>query len=199
MDRNEVRLSDIATIQVGYQARGRIEENLDADFTILRSQDFDENGKLLLDSAMQFSPSPMIDPENYLVDVGDILVQARGQNHLAYIINKPLEKTVASNTFYIVRIQGRERVLSSYLTWWINQTKVQAYFKQERGVSTIPFISKSVLSQAPILVPPLEIQKKICDLIDLWRREQLLSQQLLEKKDVLIQAICRKLAISGKE
>lgn len=199
MDRNEVRLSDIATIQVGYQARGRIEENLDADFTILRSQDFDENGKLLLDSAMQFSPSTMIDPENYLVDVGDILVQARGQNHLAYIINKPLEKTVASNTFYIVRIQGRERVLSSYLTWWINQTKVQAYFKQERGVSTIPFISKSVLSQAPILVPPLEIQKKICDLIDLWRREQLLSQQLLEKKDVLIQAICRKLAISGKE
>ena len=57
MEGYETKLGEIAEIQVGYQARGRIDENLDGKFVILRPQDFNENGELLLDDAMRFSPS----------------------------------------------------------------------------------------------------------------------------------------------
>ncbi len=185
----EVILSDIAQIQMGYQARGKIEENLDGDFTIIRSQDFNDEGKLVLDYAMRFFPSVNIDPQNYLINAGDILVQARGQNHKAYLISEPLENTVASNSFYIVRIKEETNVFPFYLTWWINQPMVQNYFEQEQGLSTIPFISKRGISKAPVIVPPLIIQERISNLMTLWQQEQGLIQRLAERKESLIQAV----------
>lgn len=192
MDSYEISLSDIAKVQVGYQARGKIEESLDGDFTIVRSQDFNDDGKLILDQAMRFFPADNIDPQNYLITAGDILVQARGQNHRAYLIEEELENTVASNSFYIVHIMESANVLPSYLAWWINQAKVQKYFEQEQGLSTIPFISKSGLSKAPVVVPPLNLQKQIGELIVLWKKEQGLLHQFTEKKEIFIQAVAQK-------
>ncbi len=187
-------LREIADIRIGYQTRGRIEENLGGDFTIIRPQDFDGAGNLLLDQAMRFSPPSKIDPQKYLITGGDILVQARGQSHLAYMIEEPLENTVAANTFYIIRITEQAKVFPAYLAWWINQPLVQAHFKQERVISTIPFISKTGLAEAPILVPPLKIQEKIIELIRLWQQEQGLIRQLIQKKDILIRAVARNAA-----
>lgn len=192
MDDYKGFLSDIAKIQVGYQARGRIEENLDGNYTIVRSQDFNDDGWLMLDQAMRFYPPPIIDPVNYLILAGDILVRARGQSHFAYFVEEVPENTVAANTFYIVRIKDGATVFPDYLAWWINQPKVQTYFEQEQGVSTIPFISKHVLSKASVIIPPLQIQEKISDLNALWQQEQKLLQRLTQTKDSLIQAVARK-------
>ncbi len=194
MNNYKTKLLEIADIQVGYQARGRIEENLGGDFTIIRPQDFDGAGNLLFDQAMHFSPSSKIDPQKYLITIVDILVQARGQSHMAYLIQEPLVNSVAANSFYIIRINEQEKIIPDYLAWWINQPKVQTYFKQARGISTIPFISKSVLSFAPVLIPPLKIQEKIIEIIRLWQQEQGLLQMLIQKKDVLIQAVARNAA-----
>ncbi len=189
MDGYEVILSDIAKIQVGYQARSKIEESFNGEFAIVRSRNFDEHGRLDLDQIMRFFPSPNIDPQNYLITVGDILVQARGQYHNAYLIGEPLENTVAANSFYIIRIKEEVTVFPAYLTWWINQPKVQAYFEREQGLSTIPFISKSGLSNARVVIPPLKIQEKVSDLIALWQQEQGLLQRLTQKKERLIEAV----------
>lgn len=194
MDGYDAKLLEIADIQVGYQTRGRIEENLSGDFTIIRPQDFDSAGNLLLDQVMRFSPSSKIDTQNYLIPIVDILVQARGQSHKAYLIQEPLVNSVAANSFYIIRINKQGKILPEYLAWWINQPLVQAYFKKVRGISTVPFISKTVLAEASILVPPLKTQEQIIDLIQLWQQEQGLQQQLIQKKDSLIQAVARNAA-----
>jgi restriction endonuclease S subunit len=194
VDTYEVRLEKIANIQVGYQSRGRIEEDLDGYYAIIRSQDFDDSGNLILSEAMRFSPK--IDPQKYLIDAGDILVQARGQNHFAFLIEGEINNTVASNSFYIVRLKEHDKVLPAYLTWWLNRTTVQAYFQQVRGVSTIPFISKPDLQNTRIRIPPMETQKNISQLMQLWQREQKLNRQLLEKKEMIVQEVCRKACIT---
>ena len=194
VDTYEVRLEKIANIQVGYQSRGRIEEDLDGNYTIIRSQDFDGAGNLILSEGMRFSPK--IDPQKYLVDAGDILVQARGQNHFAFLIEGEINNTVASNSFYIVRIKEHNKVIPVYLAWWLNLTTVQAYFQQVRGVSTIPFISKADLQNTGIYIPPLETQKNISQLMQIWQREQKLNQQLIEKKEMIVQEICLKACIT---
>ncbi len=194
VDTYEVRLGKIANIQVGYQSRGRIEEDLSGDYAIIRSQDFDGAGNLLLSEAMRFSPK--IDPQKYLVDAGDILVQARGQNHFAFLLENETNKTVASNSFYIVHLKEHNKVIPAYLAWWLNRTTVQAYFQQVQGVSTIPFISKADLQNTRIRIPPMETQKNISQLMQLWQREQKLNQQLLEKKEMIVQEVCQKASIS---
>ena len=190
----EERLGKIANIRVGYQSRGRIEEDLDGDYAIIRSQNFDGAENLLLSEAMRFSPK--IDPQKHLVDAGDILVQARGQNHFAYLLENDTNNTVASNSFYVVRLKEHNKVIPAYLVWWLNRTTVQAYFQQVRGVSTIPFISKADLQNTRIRIPPMETQKNISQLMQLWQREQKLNQQLIEKKDMIVQEVCRKASIT---
>jgi restriction endonuclease S subunit len=190
----EERLGKIANIRVGYQSRGRIEEDLDGDYAIIRSQNFDGAGNLLLSEAMRFSPK--IDPQKYLVDAGDILVQARGQNHFAYLLENDTNNTVASNSFYVVRLKEHNKVIPTYLAWWLNLAMVQAYFQQVRGVSTIPFISKADLQNTRIRIPPMETQKNVSQLMQLWQREQTLNQQLIEKKEMIVQEVCRKASIT---
>lgn len=199
MNIDYLKLSEIADIQVGYQARGKIEENLDGDFTIIRPQDFSDEGCLRCDEAMRFSSSSKVDAQKYLITAGDVLFQARGHNHLSYLIEEPLEKAVAANTFYIIRLKEHEKVLPAYLTWWIKQADVQTYFKQEQVVSTIPFISKAVLLNTRIRIPPIEIQAKISKLMQLWQRDKELARQLTKKKEILINTVARKATINPQE
>lgn len=199
MGDKKVILREVADIRIGYQARGRIDEDLYGNFTIVRSQDFDDNGKLNLKEAMSFYPSANIDPLKYLISAGDILVQARGQSHLAYLIDQPLMNTVAANSFYIIQIVDRDKVIPVYLAWWINQPKVQAYFEKVIGPSTIPFITKAALAETSIPILPLDIQSKISELILLWQREQSLLQYFEQKKETYIHAVARKAVADSME
>ena len=198
MDDQNRLLDEVAKIQVGYQARGKIEENLDGIFTIVRPQDFTDNGELVLDQAMRFFPTN-IDPQKYLISSGDILVQVRGQNHNAYLIQEPLENAVVSNSFYIIRIKDKVRLLPSYLVWWINQRTVQIYFEKEQGLSTIPFISKSSLSKAKNAMSQRIVAELISDIEVLWRQEQELRQQFTQLKRTLIQAVAHQAIEQSKE
>ena len=199
MTNHQTTLKEITKVRVGYQARGRIEEDLDGDFVIIHPQDFSENGSLNITDAMRFRPALRIDPRKHLVSAGDILLQARGLTHQAYLIDEPLENAVAANTFYIVRILDEAKVLPAYLTWWMNQPTVQGYFERGRSVSTIPFISKKVLLDAPVEIPPLAMQEKISSLVKLWQREQGLLDDLKNNRENLIHAVARKAVADSLE
>lgn len=185
---NTLKLKDIATAQVGYQSRGKLDESHNGDFTILRPQDFDAFGRLKLDSPSRFFGNVDPDPYKYLISRGDILVQARGQQHCAYFIDQPLENTLASNSFHVIKDIDTSRIQPEFLAWWINQPIVQKYFEQEQGMSTVPFISLSALLDAPLVLPTSETQNTISRLVDGWRKERDLHQRFVIKKDQLIQA-----------
>lgn len=185
---HEECLGNIANIQIGYQSRGRIEEDLRGGFILIRPQDIEDTGIILQGTGLRFSPT--INPDNCVITPGDILIQARGQRHSAFLTQDIPSRAVASNSFYIVCIQDHNTIVPGYLVWWLNLPNVQAYFEQMRGVSTIPFISKSVLEKTKVRIPPLDIQNDINSLMELWQREQKLTHQLLAKKESLIQEIC---------
>lgn len=185
---NRLKIKHIATAQVGYQARGRLRESPDGDYIILRAQDFDSQGRLNLENATRFFAEEAIDPRKYTVIQGDILVQARGQQNVAYYIDVDVENVVASNSFYIIRIEPESGIQPFFLAWWINQSVVQKYFEQEKGISTIGFISLKALLEAPVILPSTEEQNAISELVFLWQKEQDLSQKLIFKKDQLVQA-----------
>jgi hypothetical protein len=191
-------LGDIADIMVAYQARERIEKNSEGDFWLIRPQDFDEFGNLLFDDVFRFNPFENVDPHRYFINNDDILFQARGNTHCAYYIKEPLRNSIASNAFYLIRVYDRQILLPEFLAWYINQSSTQAYFEQSRGVSTISFVSKKILSKTPITIPPIKLQKRIIEMMALWIREQELTQWVINKKDELITAVLRNAANKGE-
>lgn len=192
-------LSEIAEVQVGYQARGRIDESLNGDFCIIRSQDVNERGDLEIKGLLRFFPDSSIDPEKYLVRKDNILIKARGLDHRTISIDQVLEKTVAANSFYIIKIKNMERVLPQYLVWWLNQSPAQMYFEKEQGLSTIPFITTRALLNTPIQIPSINIQKKISEINLLFRKEQELLNQLMIKKEELIHITSRQAVMHSME
>ena len=198
MNATHVKLDEIVSIKVGYQARRGIAEDFDGEYILLRPQDFTEAGVLMANPGMHFSPT--IDPRKYLIKRGDILVLARGQHHDTRLIVTPLENAVAANTFYIVRVNDQRKIMPAYLAWWLNQPGTQAYFHRNQGKSTIPFIPKGVLGNCVVQVPAMKTQAKIAAVNNLWQREQKLNRRLVGQRGALVQALCRAAVLnSGKE
>ena len=92
-------LKNLVKIQVGYQTRTRIFENPKGEFSLIRAQDFDEYGCLKGNKRIRFIPER--NPEPYIVKKGDILFLSRGSKNIAFHLDEHLDKSIASNTFYI--------------------------------------------------------------------------------------------------
>lgn len=180
-------LKDLADIQVGYQARGRILELSSGEFRLIQGRDFDDQRQLHVESLASFKPERK--PEPYMVREGDILFQARGTENFAAYIESRLEKTLASGSFYIVRVKSEQRILPQYLAWWLNQRHPQNFFKAEASGTWMSFISKSVLSRVGLPVPDLDTQKKIRETIALWGKERQLSSRLAELRGQLVESV----------
>ena len=183
-------LKDIVEIQIGYQARGRIEPNPAGTFRIIQAKDFDHHNELMIE--MVYKIDVERDPEKYLVHAGDVLFVSRGFHNYATAIQLPLENTLASNTFYILRVDAR-KILPGYLAWSINQAQDQL-----RGMTqaqNIPLVPKAAFERMEIDLPVLSVQHTVVRLMELLKRER----DLNERRAELIQAACIHAAGQDKE
>lgn len=191
---NRVFLKEIADVRVGYQSRSRIESSREGTYRIIQSRDFDEDNNLILNMLIRFEPKH--NPEPYAIHKGDILFQARGTEHFSYYIEDEMNNTLASNSFYIIRLMGKD-ISPKFLCWYLNQKPAQFYFQSQASITAISFISKNVLEQLELEVPPLNTQQTIVRAYELWEREQWLSRKLTETRARLIEALSMN-AIQGK-
>ncbi len=180
-------IANIAEIQVGYQAQKGIEERFDGSHGLIQSRDFDRDHSLNAKSLISFNPDR--NPELYSVNKGNILFQARGTEHFSYHIDLDLINTIASNSFYILRISDKN-ILPAYVSWWLNQSPAQQYFYTNAGSSMMSFISKTTLSNLKIQIPKISIQQKIVEIVKLLKQEYFLTNKLVHKRSRLIQAVC---------
>ena len=184
-----VNLKSIADIQVGYQTRTRIEEKSGGGHWLIQGRDFDSYHRLCTENMLSFLPDRK--PELYAVHKGDILFQSRGMENFAYCIEDNLKNTLASGSFYIIRLKT-ERLLPQYLAWWLNQSPAQIYLQSQASSTVISFVSKGVISQLNVPIPPLEVQHKVNKVLNLWLQEKLLHDKLTECRSLLVKAVCMK-------
>ncbi len=184
---NELALENIATVQVGYQARTKIEHDPKGTHKIIQSKDIDEQHHLNSGSLMTFQPDRR--PELYAVHKGDILFQARGVEHFSLCVEETLPNTLAAGSFYIIRVSNKD-IVPGYLCWWLNQAPAQSYFRSRAGSSMISLILKSDLIKLKVKIPPKTLQLKIVNVIKIWRKEQVLYERLAEFRKKQITSIC---------
>ena len=183
----KVQLKIIAQVQAGYHLRTQVRSDPNGSYMLVQGKNINTKNEIAIEYLTRFFPERKIEP--YLIRKGDVLVQAKGNMHYAVCFTSLLENIIAADTFYIVRLIGKT-VQPEFLVWWINQISAQAYLVQNSGGTGIPFISRAVLEEMTIPVPPIETQTMIVEVDHLWRRQKDLQKLLDDKKELLIQSIC---------
>lgn len=187
-------LKHVAKILIGYQTRAGIPGNPDGTYKLIKGKDLHRTGDLDCSNLLTFTPDQT--PKYGLIEPEDILFQARGIEHFAYCVEKPSPNLVASSTFYIIRAD-KENVVPQYLTWWINQIPAQQFFESSPQTANISFIKKGFLSELPVPVPDIEIQKLVCKTIMLARDEAALHRDIAERRIQLADTLCLKQISKG--
>lgn len=191
-----VELRDVARIQSGYLSRERVCSSPIGTHLLLQARDVSPHSGLQLNTAVRFKPER--DADLYRVSCGDILLTARGQDHYAHLVDVNLDNVLASSVFYIIRPR-EEVVLPGYLAWYLNQTDVQIAIETASSGTGIGYLARPAIEHLPIIVPLLEMQHRITEIMNLWRQQQNLQTRLDLKRKQLIHAVCRQAVQMEKE
>ncbi|HCL81908.1 MAG TPA: hypothetical protein DHW81_06735 [Nitrospiraceae bacterium] len=187
-NRLKVAITDIATVQIGYQFRERIEPVSDGTHSVIQIRDFDDNYILNPSKLVRVKIDKL--SENYIVNKGDVLFLSRGHKNWAAPILEALEDTIAVSHFFIIKLHN-EKVLPEYLAWYINQPPAQQflYSLAKRG-SHMPIIAKGAFEGLTIEIPSIITQRKIVEISRLMKKEDQLLGDIQKKRTQLINSIC---------
>lgn len=174
------KLGNIAEIKTGVYAK----PHLNGDVVYLQANHFDENGKLVT----KLHPDLFISEisQKHFLFPGDIVFAAKGTKNFAAVFEAHNQSAVASTSFFVIRLQ-EEEVIPEYLAWFLNHLETQKYLKSFARGSSMPSISKSVLSELEVPIPDISKQRIILKISNLRRQERRLVSQIDELKEHQIQ------------
>jgi restriction endonuclease S subunit len=153
----------------------------------LQPKYFDEQGKVNVLLHPDLKMEGKI--EKHLLHDGDLLFAAKGTKNFAVNFDGTIGLAVASSTFLVVRIkpQYRNDIVSEYLQWFINHPVSLQTLKGGAIGTDLPSISKSVLEELEVVVPPMEKQSTILKINELRNREVAIKRQLEYLRGIEIQ------------
>lgn len=180
----KIKLKNLATVQMGYSFRSRLEASEKGDISVIQMKD------LLDDNRVDCSDLIKIDmgmfKEHHLVKKGDLIFRSRGQVNTAAILLEEPGKAVVAAPLLRIRIIKPDMVLPEYLNWYINQREAQIFLTSRAKGTVQTMISKSAIDEMGILLPNLEMQKGIVELALLSAREQYVLHTLAYKQEQYI-------------
>jgi restriction endonuclease S subunit len=188
------RLSDVATIQAGSSVSrtkkdGKRDSKLqladDGNASIIQQGDI-RGGEISADLERIHFTETKIKAQK--LQDGDVLLRSKG-SPMSCAVFKDSEinslPTIAASAILILR-PSIEVLLPDFLGWLINSTWGQKMLADRRTGATIPVISRRVLDDVTIPLPPLQEQKKIAELATLAKKHEQLATQYREKIDNLL-------------
>jgi hypothetical protein len=180
----KVQLKQIASVQMGYSFRARLEAVKLGDVAVIQMKDLRD------DHTVDCSDLVMVDmkevKEHHLVRKGDMVMRSRGLMTTSAIVLEEPQNIVVASPLLRIRIENPDRVLPEYLNWYINQRDAQA-FLHSRSIGTAQkMIGKEALDELEVFVPDLSRQKNIVEMASLLAREHILLHALAEKRDQYI-------------
>lgn len=169
----------------GYSFREKIDHNPDGNVGILQMKDI-ENNYLSFDYQNIDKVSDFSFKEKFFLNTGDILFVSKGVNNYAFSVDHLDFPIVASATFFIIRV-NEKKILSEYLTWYMNQSEAQNYFSEKKAGTYVPNLKKQDILDLPLKIPSLKIQNAIAKTAKLLNQEIIILDKIKESRKELIQ------------
>ena len=185
-----MKLRQIASITAGYPFRGKIPEQAGSSVVTVQMKDVSLTEGIRWSDCLETELTGKREPD-YLT-AGDILVAARGSHNYAIQIDSALalmgKHAVAAPHFFVVSLKKKD-ILPEFMVWLLNQAPAQRYFEQNAEGTLTKSIRRSVLEDAPVVVPPLMKQQAIIAMANTLRDEQRLIQKLNNNGERTMSAI----------
>ncbi len=179
-------LKNLATVQVGYSFRTRLETSDDGDVAVIQMKD------LLGDNTVDCNDLVKIDmktvKEHHIARKGDLVFRSRGHTTTAAILLKNPGKAVIAAPLLRIRVTKPDKILPEYLNWYIDQRDAQSFLNSRARGTTQKMINKQVIEDLEVVLPTLEKQKTIAELAFLSAREQTLLCILADKRERYLSA-----------
>ncbi len=186
-----VPLKDIASIQMGYSFRSRLESSTAGTVAVLQMKDLTDRNHV--DRSDPVFVDMEIPAKHHLLKEGDLIFRSRGLSSTSAILDEDPGTAVVSAPLLRIRITS-PNVLPEYLNWFISQPPAQAFFTSRADGTAQRIINKETLEHLEVFVPPLEKQKMIIALASLMDREQEIMKKLAAKRRQYTSAILMRLA-----
>ncbi len=177
-------IGKVAEIHSGFTLRkGSVGEG--KMYTIIQVNDLTDNFQI---DPEKIEKKVITDPsDQYLMQKKDILFISKGENNYAALSKSKIRDVIVSNSFLIIR-DLRPQLIPEYLTWFINSDQGQQEINEMRRGNTVPYIPKSALMELPVLIPPIEVQRKIVEIRQLQEKELKLREKISEMRKNLVNA-----------
>lgn len=178
-----MKINEIAKISTGYSFRKRLKHLPDGDTRVIQMSDIDPYKGILLDQAIRINFTSRND--HYYLKPSDILLVSKGHNIFAYLVPSEVGKTVAVNSFLILKMKTSV-IRPDYLVWFLNSKKTQYYIKQIATGTVTPNLSKKTLQEIEVPVISAKDQKSFAMIDQLKSREVIILHKIAEKKEFMI-------------
>lgn len=191
----KTKLKKIASIQMGYSFRSRIEAKDSGEVAVIQMKDLTD------DNSVDCSGLIRVDMElpkaHHIVRVGDLIFRSRGLTATSAILTDDPGVAVVSAPLLRIRVD-EQLVLPEYLNWFISQTTAQSYLASRAMGTAQKMITKETLEGIEVFLPSLKRQREITELAALADKEQRLLSRLALKRRQYTSTILMQLA-QGEE
>jgi hypothetical protein len=187
----KVALKEIASIQMGYSFRARLESMDSGAVAVIQMKDLTNQNRV---DCSTLARVDMEKPkEHHLAKPGDLIFRSRGLTSTsAILLDDPGTAVVAAP---LLRIRVSDHViLPEYLNWFIRQTPAQAFLTSHAKGTAQKMISKETLEGLEVFVPPLERQRTIVEITALAEKERHILEKLAERRHQSISTTLIRLA-----
>tara|TARA_R110000868_G_scaffold144960_4_gene364498 strand:+ start:12632 stop:13240 length:609 start_codon:yes stop_codon:yes gene_type:complete len=186
-----VKLKQIAAVQMGHSFRSRLEPDSKGNVSVIQMKDLTDDNRLNDQQLVQIDMKHLKD--QHRVEINDLAFRSRGQTNTAALINLPLNLAVIAAPLLRIRVES-DTIMPAYLCWFINQASSQSVLRSKATGTAMRMIGKPALEELEVVLPSLDIQKKIIALHDLSINEQTLTKALAKNKALFIEGMLMQLA-----
>jgi len=143
------------------------------------------------DTSKFLLPSPTLElnnkTESHLLLDGDIVFAAKGISNFCTVFCEDMGKMVASSSFLVIQIVDKMIVNPDYLCWTLNREDTLSFLRSNAIGTSMPSISKALVEEYEVNVPPIHVQNKIVEISRLQQKEKQLYKDIFYTRNKLIQ------------
>ena len=188
----KIKIKKIATVQMGYSFRSRLETANGGTMAVIQMKDLLHDNTVGCNNLTKVNMKSV--KEHHLVRNGDLVFRSRGHVTTSAILLDNPDKAVIAAPLLRIRITNPNKILPEYLNWYISQNEAQRFLKSRQEGTHGGMISRRELEQLLICVPSVAKQKSVLELAKLSRKESILLCKLSQKKEIYTSKLLMKFA-----
>lgn len=191
-ERMKIKVKELATVQMGYSFRSRLEAVEDGGVAVIQMKDLRDDNTVDCGALVMIGMDDV--KRHHLARRGDLIFRTRGLlTTSAILLDDPGQAVVAAPLLRI-RVIEPQAVLPEYLNWYIGQRDAQIFLAGRARGTAQRMIGKQAIEELEVALPTREKQKAIVELASLVAREQTLLHSVAERREQYISTVLMRLA-----